>query len=52
METSRLSREAIFEKLRPHKKEKKNDIKSSSDIPANLEKQDYDEIELDNLEDK
>ena len=52
VETSRLSREAIFEKLRPHKKEKKNDIKSSSDIPANLEKQDYDEIELDNLEDK
>ena len=53
IETSRLSREAILEKLKPKnvvKKEKKK--KSSNSAPANLEKQDYDEVELDDLEDK
>ena len=49
VETSKLSREAILEKLRP-KKKKKPTIKKSSDAPADLEKQDYDEYELDDVE--
>ena len=52
VETSRLSREAIFEKLRPHKKEKKNRNSSNDDAPADLEKQDYDEIDVNDDEDK
>ena len=53
VETSRLSREAILEKLNPKKAaEKKNAPKKKKDknIPANLEKQDYDEYELDDVE--
>ena len=53
VETSRLSREAILEKLNPKKQaEKKNAPKKKKDknIPANLEKQDYDEYELDDVE--
>ena len=51
METSRLSREAILEKLKPKRKKKKKTPKKNTNIPANLEKQDYDEYELDNVED-
>ena len=47
METSRLSREAILEKLKPKKKKVR---KSDDNTPADLEKQDYDEVELDDLE--
>ena len=47
LETSRLSREAIIEKLKPKKKKER---KSNDDTPADLEKQDYDEVELDDLE--
>ena len=48
VETSRLSREAIIEKLKP--KKKTNKPKKKKDSPANLEKQDYDEYELDDVE--
>ena len=51
VETSKLSREAILEKLRP-KKKKTPTKKNSIDTPANLEKQDYDEYEIDDLEDR
>ena len=50
VETSKLSREAIIEKLKP-KKKKKPAKKKVVDRPANLEKQDYDEYEIDDLED-
>ena len=50
VETSRLSREAILEKLKPKKPNRKKKKKKRSDAPANLEKQDYDEVELDDLE--
>ena len=49
VETSRLSRDAILSKLKPsRKKEKKKERKAP---PATLEKEDYDEVELDDLED-
>ena len=51
VETSRLSREAIIEKLKPKKKTQSKDSKKKKDSPANLEKQDYDEYELDDVED-
>ena len=50
VETSKLSREAIIEKLKP-KKKKRPAKKKVVDRPANLEKQDYDEYEIDDLED-
>ena len=53
VETSRLSREAILEKLNPKKaaeKKKAPKKKKDKNIPANLEKQDYDEYELDDVE--
>ena len=50
VETSKLSREAILEKLRP-KKKNKTPKKKPYDTPADLEKQDYDEYELDDVED-
>ena len=50
VETSKLSREAIIEKLKP-KKRKKPAKKKPVERPANLEKQDYDEYEIDDLED-
>ena len=53
IETSRLSREAIIEKLKPKNKNKKNKKKKhSNSAPADLAKQDYDEVELDDLEDR
>ena len=50
-ETSRLSREAIIEKLKPKKRKNKKKNKKNKDAPAYLAKRDYDEVELDNLED-
>ena len=53
VETSRLSREAILEKLNPKKQAQKKKVpkkKNDKNIPANLEKQDYDEYELDDVE--
>jgi uncharacterized protein (TIRG00374 family) len=53
VETSRLSREAIIEKLNPKKqaqKKKAPNKKKDKNSPANLEKQDYDEYELDDVE--
>lgn len=50
VETSRLSREAILAKLNPKKKKKKTPPRRNADAPANLEKQDYDEYELDDVE--
>ncbi|MBP5574859.1 MAG: flippase-like domain-containing protein [Bacilli bacterium] len=49
VETSKLSREAILEKLRP-KRKKKKPTKKNANRPADLEKQDYDEYELDDVE--
>ena len=51
VETSKLSRDAILEKLRPKKKNKQTPKKKKADVPANLEKQDYDEYNLDDVED-
>ncbi len=51
VETSKLSRDAIIEKLKPKKKNSGSGKKKKKDAPANLEKQDYDEYELDNVED-
>ena len=51
VETSKLSRDAIIEKLKPKKKKPSSGKKKKKDAPANLEKQDYDEYELDNVED-
>ena len=53
VETSTLSRKAVLEKLNPRKKSNKNNKKkkkSKKNYPANLEKQDYDEIDLDDVE--
>lgn len=50
VETSRLSREAILAKLNPKKRTPKKKPKKPANSPANLEKQDYDEYELDNVE--
>ena len=51
VETTRLSRKAIIEKLNPvvANKKKKNKKKSKAS-PADISKQDYDEVELDDLE--
>ena len=51
VETSRLSRDAIIEKLKPKKKNTNKPKKNVVDTPADLEKQDYDEYNLDNVED-
>ena len=51
VETSKLSRDAIIEKLKPKKKNTKKPKKNIIDTPADLEKQDYDEYNLDNVED-
>ena len=48
VETSKLSRDAIIEKLKPKKKNKAT--KKRNDAPADLEKQDYDEYNLDDVE--
>ena len=48
VETSKLSRDAIIEKLKP---KKKKTTKKRNDAPADLEKQDYDEYNLNDVED-
>ena len=50
VETSRLSREAIIEKLKPKKRTDSKSAKKKKVSPANLEKQDYDEYDLDDVE--
>ena len=51
VETSKFSRETIIEKLKPKKKKSsKGGTKKKKEGPANLEKQDYDEYELDDVE--
>ena len=50
VETSKLSREAIIEKLKP-KKKKPPVKKKQVERPADLEKQEYDTYELDDVED-
>ena len=52
VETTRFTREAIVEKLKPKNMAKKKKKKKRSNAPANLAKQDYDEVELDDLEGK
>ena len=52
VETSRFNREAIAEKLNPkNMRRKKKKKKPARSTPADLAKQDYDEVELDDLED-
>ena len=51
IETSRLSRKAILDKLKVKKTSGKRKKRKRKDAPANLAKQDYDELELDDLED-
>ena len=54
LETSRLSREAILDKLKPKNltgKKKKKKKKSGSSAPADISQQEYDEVELDDMED-
>ena len=48
VETSKLSRDAIIEKLKP---KKRKTTKKRNDAPADLEKQDYDEYNLNDVED-
>ena len=49
VETTRLSREAVFAKLKPKRKENKKK-KSSKNTPADISQHEYDEVELDDLE--
>ena len=51
METSRLSRKAIVEKLNPSKNKSKKKKKKTRVTPVDISKEDYDEVELDDLED-
>ena len=47
VETTKFSREAILEKLKPKRRRKNTKKpKEKSNIPANLEKQDYDELDI------
>ena len=53
VETTRFTREAIIEKLKPkNPSARKKKKRRNNSAPANLAKQDYDEVELDDLEDK
>lgn len=53
IETSRLSREAILEKLKPKKDNKKKKKKPRhTSAPVDISQQDYDEVEVDDLEGK
>ena len=53
IETSRLSREAILEKLKPKKNDSKKKKKTRhTSAPADISQQDYDEVEVDDLEGK
>ena len=51
VETSKLSREAIIEKLRPKKKNRAAPKRQRTDAPADIAKPDYDEYNLDDVED-
>ena len=53
VETSRFSREAIIEKLNPKKRKKPKKKKANkASAPADLEKPDYDELDIDDSGDK
>ena len=52
VETSKLSREAILAKLKPGGRKKPKKKKDKEDTPANISQNEYDEVELDDLEDK
>ena len=49
VETSRLSRESVLEKLKP-KRKKKPQKKHRKNTPADISQNDYDEVELDDLD--
>ena len=51
METSKLSREAILAKLKPGGKKKPKKKKNKGNVPANISQHEYDEVELDDMED-
>ena len=48
VETSKLSREAVLEKLRPNRKKKP--IDKHKNVPADISQNEYDEVELDDLD--
>ena len=50
VETSKLSREAILAKLTPSKNKKPKKKGANKNAPADISKNDYDEVELDDLE--
>ena len=51
VETSKLSREAILEKLNPRNRKKPERKKrSNKNAPADISQNDYDEVELDDLD--
>ena len=53
VETSKLSREAILAKLKPGGRKKPKKKKNNKEnTPANISQNEYDEVELDDLEDK
>ena len=53
VETTRLSREAVFAKLKPKRKNKdENKKKNNKSTPVDISQNDYDEVELDDLEGK
>ena len=52
VETSKLSREAILAKLKPGGRKKPKKKKDKENTPANISQNEYDEVELDDLEDK
>lgn len=52
VETSRLSREAIIAKLNPNRRKKKEKDKKNKNVPADISQNEYDEVELDDLEGK
>ena len=51
VETSKLSREAILAKLKPGGKKKQKKKKNKGNVPANISQHEYDEVELDDMED-
>ena len=51
VETSKLSREAIVAKLNPRNRKNTNKKKrTNKNTPADISQNDYDEVELDNLD--
>ena len=50
VETSKLSREAIIQKLKPHSKPKTKKKRANKSAPVDIAQHDYDDVDLDDLE--